>query len=141
VTTTSRPWLRILLYQDLPGRWMARSLEHDIAIEGLTRDTALDSLLRIIGAHAAFDERHGRGPLATFPEAPQRFWRAFEHATPIGTVGGACGVSADGSDRSILIAFTLQRPPAAARWFVPLRREAPASGVPDLLPRNALSFN
>src|SRR4051812_41970991 len=100
---TSSYWLRILLYQDLPGTWIARSLEHDIAVEGKTVDAAIDWILRIVLAHVDFDQRHGRPPLSAFPSAPQRYWNAFVGAAPLRTV--ACRPTAQSclSAREILI--------------------------------------
>jgi hypothetical protein len=109
---TPAPWLRILLYQDLPGLWVARSLEHDIAVEGSTTDAVSEWLLRIIVAHTEFDRRHGRPPLSAFPEAPRRYWNAFVDATTFRTVH--CGHDGNAIDpaRVILIALTRERPAA-----------------------------
>lgn len=76
------PSLRVLLFQDLPGRWSARSLEHDFAVEGRNVDAVLDRILQLIFAHIDFDRRHGRAPLSAFSAAPSRFWDAFHHAKP-----------------------------------------------------------
>ena len=107
---TSRHWLRVLLYQDLPGVWMARSLEHDIAVEGPTTDAAVTWILRIISAHIDFDQRHGRPPLSAFPEAPQRYWQAFAAATRLKSITPHGDAATDGSDHAILVALTLERP-------------------------------
>lgn len=106
------PWLRILVYQNLPGIWVARSLEHDIAIEGPTRETAIDRILEIVFAHIAYDRRHGRAPLSTFPEAPWRYWQAFGAAAPLRSVPCLGDERGTGSDRRILIALADARPQA-----------------------------
>jgi hypothetical protein len=62
--------LRVLLFQDLPGRWSARSLEHDVAVDGRNLEIVIDRILQLIFAHIDFDRRHGRAPLSTFPPAP-----------------------------------------------------------------------
>jgi hypothetical protein len=78
--------LRVLLYQDLPGRWSARSLEHDLSVDGGTIETVLDRILTLIFAHIDYDRRHGHAPLSAFPAAPRRFWDAFEKARPMPSV-------------------------------------------------------
>lgn len=97
-------WLHVLVYQDFPGVFIARSLEHDIAVEGSSLERAVDWILRIIKAHVEFDQRHGRQALSTFQQAPARFWTAFEQATILRTV--CCGTAS----QSILIAFSSERP-------------------------------
>jgi hypothetical protein len=81
----TRP-LRVLLFQELPGRWSARSLEHDLAVEGRTLEGVLDHILQLIFAHIDFDRRHGRLPLSAFPMAPRRFWDAYKKAKPLHSV-------------------------------------------------------
>jgi hypothetical protein len=78
--------LRVLLYQDLPGRWSARSLEHDLSVDGRNIETVLDRILQLIFAHIDYDRRHGHAPLSAFPAAPRRFWDAFEKARPMPSV-------------------------------------------------------
>src|SRR5207253_11031896 len=75
--------LRIVLFEELPGTWVARALEHDIASEGRRMDLALRNTLSIVAAHVDFDRRHGRLPLSAFPPAPQRYWNAFAGGTPV----------------------------------------------------------
>ena len=78
--------LRVLLYQDLPGRWSARSLEHDVAVDGRSLDFVIDGILQLIFAHIDYDRRHGRPPLSTFPPAPRRYWEAFDRSRPVQSV-------------------------------------------------------
>jgi hypothetical protein len=137
---TPEPWLRILLYQDLPEIWVARSLEHDIAVEGSSIDEASEWLLRIILAHVEFDRRHGRPPLSAFPAAPRRYWNAFVDATTLRTV--SCGHHEPPSNLAltILIALTYDRPVAASA-----RRKSgsqPASsGIPKPPSTSSLRVN
>ncbi len=136
-------WLRVLLYQDLPGIWIARSLEHDIAVEGTTIDAAVDGILRIVVAHVEFDQRHGRSPLSSFPEAPGRYWAAFESATPLRTVTCSRNGYRSGTDRQILIAFTQKRPVAiglVSRSMLPAVR-MPVGAVVRAIPVRSLSTN
>jgi hypothetical protein len=78
--------LRVLLYQDLPGRWSARSLEHDLCADGRNIEAVLDRILQLIFAHIDYDRRHGHAPLSAFPAAPRRFWDAFKKARPMQSV-------------------------------------------------------
>lgn len=78
--------LHILVFQDLPGRWSARSLEYDLAIEGRNFDAVVDRILQLIFAHIDYDRRHGRVPLSAFPAAPRRYWDAFNKARPLQSV-------------------------------------------------------
>ena len=75
------PRLRILVFPETHGTWTARGLEHDLAAEGRTIESAVDTLLRIARAHVAFDRRHNREPLSAFAPAPQLYWNAFVGAT------------------------------------------------------------
>ena len=76
--------LRILVFEDLPGVWVARALEHDVIAEARTMDLAAARLLGILGAHIEFDRRHNREPLSAFAAAPQPYWNAFARATVAG---------------------------------------------------------
>lgn len=78
-----QPHLRVLVFQDLPGVWTARGLEHDITTEGRTIDAAIRAVLEIVSAHVAYDRRHNRPPLSAFPAAPQRYWTSFAWAVPV----------------------------------------------------------
>ena len=119
------PSLRVLLFQDLPGRWSARSLEHDFAVEGRSFDDVLDRILQLIFAHIDFDRRHGRAPLSAFAPAPARFWDAFQRARPhrLITRPSASGLSYG----AILISISDERP-AINRTipFLPQHTSGPA---------------
>jgi hypothetical protein len=69
--------LTVVVFPELGGWWIARSLERDIAATGRTPEAALDSVLKIAQAHIMFDVRHGREPLSAFAPAPRPYWKAF----------------------------------------------------------------
>lgn len=75
--------LRLVVFRENEGRWIARGLEHDIAAEAATAGEAVRALLRIIEAHTAFDIRHNHVPLAAFEAAPQRYWNLYTAGTPV----------------------------------------------------------
>lgn len=75
------PRLRIVVFPETTKAWTARSLEHDLASTGRTKESAIDSLVRIASAHIAYDIRHGREPLSAFGAAPRQYWRAFAGAS------------------------------------------------------------
>jgi hypothetical protein len=84
--------LRLVVFQDAPGRWHARGLEHDLSAEGSTIGQALRSLARTIQVHADYDVRHHHPPLVAFPASAQRFWNAFATGTTVAL--GQLGVTA-----------------------------------------------
>jgi hypothetical protein len=73
--TTKR--LRLLIFQDVPGLWVVRGLEHDLGAEATTIGEAVRAAVRFVEAHTAFDIRHDHLPLVAFPPAPQKYWNAF----------------------------------------------------------------
>lgn len=75
--------LRLVIFQEGPGCWTVRGLEHDLAGEGRTIGQAVRSVTRIVHAHTEFDRRHDHLPLCAFPPAAQSFWNAFAAGTPI----------------------------------------------------------
>jgi hypothetical protein len=75
--------LRVLLFQKMRGVWVARGLEHDLAVEGRSLESVVESIHRLVNAHVDFDRRHGHVPLSPFPAAPSRYWQAFERAQPL----------------------------------------------------------
>ena len=116
---TSKPWLRVVLFEPCPGRWRARALEHDIEVEERSSEAALDALLRIVFAHVGFDRRHGRPPLSAFSSAPAPFWQAFEAATLVRTVPTSEGSS--GENRGSISVAIWSRP---APWSDQRQRQA-----------------
>jgi hypothetical protein len=75
--------LCLVLYQEVPGLWVGRGVEHDITAEGRTIGEAVRAMLQVVRAHTAFDTRHRRPPLSAFRPAPQTFWNAFSAGTPV----------------------------------------------------------
>lgn len=72
-----------MVYQDIPGVWVGRGIEHDLTAEGRSIGETVRALLRMIQAHTAFDTRHDRAPLSAFKPAPQSCWNAFSGGTPV----------------------------------------------------------
>jgi len=79
--TTKR--LRFVIFQDAPGLWLVRGLEHDLAAEARTIGQAVRSILRLVQAHTEFDFRHNHAPLSAFPASAQTYWNAYAAGTPI----------------------------------------------------------
>jgi hypothetical protein len=75
--------LHVVLFQDAPGMWIGRVLEHDMLTEARTIGEALRSTVRLIDAHSAFDRRHRRAPLSAFDGAPPHCWAAFTSGAPL----------------------------------------------------------
>ena len=75
--------LRLVIFQDEPGLWLARGLEHDLAAEGSTIGQAIRSVARLVQAHSEFDRRHDHLPLSAFPPAAQSYWNAFATGTAV----------------------------------------------------------
>src|SRR5215467_12976323 len=50
--------LSLVVYQDVPGVWVGRGIEHDLTAEGRSIGETVRALLRMIQAHTAFDARH-----------------------------------------------------------------------------------
>ena len=120
-----RRGLRVLLFEKLPGFWVARGLEHDLAVEGRSQASVVEQIHRLVQAHAAFDRRHGRAPLSPFPEAPRRFWRAFERATRLPLAQDSSGDAS--SFGPIVVAVTAESPwELAGRLSAPQIRQSPA---------------
>jgi hypothetical protein len=123
--------LRILLFEELPGTWVARALEHDIATEARRMEIALRNTLGIIAAHVDFDRRHGRLPLSAFPPAPQRFWNAFTRGTPMRITPADVPLDASIDHARILVAVAHERPSLALGREQELRRHAEKSAARD----------
>ncbi len=75
--------LTILVFPEVHGVWTARGLEHDLAAEGRTIESAVDTLLKVVSAHIDYDLRHNHMPLSAFAPAPRPYWSAFKHGTPL----------------------------------------------------------
>jgi hypothetical protein len=81
--------LSLVVYQDVPGVWISRGIEHDLTAEGRSIGETVRAVLRMVQAHAAFDTRHDRAPLSAFRPAPQSCWNAFSAGTqvPLSQIG------------------------------------------------------
>ncbi|HKB14297.1 MAG TPA: hypothetical protein VKD69_26710 [Vicinamibacterales bacterium] len=75
--------LRFVIFQDAPGLWLIRGLEHDLAVEARTIGQALRSIARLVQAHTEFDLRHDHLPLSAFPPSAQIYWNAYAAGTPV----------------------------------------------------------
>ena len=75
--------LTILVFPEIHHTWTARGLEHDLAAEGRTIESAVDTLLKVVSAHIDYDRRHNREPLSAFAGAPPLYWSAFNRGTPL----------------------------------------------------------
>jgi len=61
--------LRVILKKD--GEWwVARCLEHDVAVQARSLDELQYDLGRVLLSHALFDLQHDRPPLHSIPPAP-----------------------------------------------------------------------
>ena len=100
---------RLVVYQDVPGLWVGRGLDHDIRAEGRTIGETVRALLRMIQAHGAFDTCDERDPLSALPAAPHSCWNAFGSGAPI-------TLAQLGAARLLFLASFLSRP--LARPFV-----------------------
>jgi len=75
--------LSLVVYQDVPGMWVGRGIEHDLTAEGRSIAETVRAVLRMVQAHAAFDARHDRAPLSSFRPAPQSCWNAYSAGTQV----------------------------------------------------------
>ena len=73
--------LSVVTFPESPKIWTARALEHDLAASARSPEAALDSLVKLARAQAAYDRRHGREPLSAFSAAPASYWHAFGAAS------------------------------------------------------------
>ena len=75
--------LRLVVFQEEPGLWLVRGLEHDLGAEARTIGEAIRAAMQFVQAHTAFDVRHDHLPLAAFPPAAQKYWNAYATGTPV----------------------------------------------------------
>ena len=75
--------LRLVIFQEAPGHWLVRGLEHDVMAEARTIGEVLRAAVRLVEAHTAFDIRHSHAPLSAFRPAPQNYWSAYASGTPV----------------------------------------------------------
>jgi hypothetical protein len=124
---TSPLHVRILVFEDLPGIWTARSLEHDIVAESRTIEMAIQAVVRIMRAHVEFDRRHNRPPLTAFRAAPQIYWNAFKRGTPLAWAS-CLSLALPGLAAQIAVAVAAERPQARV---VPRSRALPLTPWPQ----------
>jgi hypothetical protein len=128
--------VRILVFEDLPGIWTARALEHDLLAEGRTIESAVHAVLRIIRAHIDYDRRHNRDPLSGFRAAPQVYWNAFTRATPLGWASRLAGALPIGAE--VIVAVALERPRAPVTEEPIVRRGFPGAVPPPYRPAQTM---
>ena len=74
----ARQSLRILLFEERPGVWIAQCLEHDIAVQGETREAALAEFKSAIVAQVDMDRQDCISPpLSQIPPAPKMYSKKF----------------------------------------------------------------
>jgi hypothetical protein len=78
--------LRLVVFQEEPGVWLVRGLEHDLGAEARTIGEAIRAAMHFVEAHTAFDLRHDHLPLEAFPPAAQKYWNAYATGTPVSLV-------------------------------------------------------
>lgn len=75
--------LRVLIFEDGPGVWVAQVLEKDMAAHGPTPHAALKAVQLVLQAHVNFDTRLKRPALSMLEPAPQEFFEAYDEAEPL----------------------------------------------------------
>src|SRR5436190_24017370 len=83
MTPTTPNRLRLVVFQEGPGMWLVRGLEHDLGAEARTIGEAIRAAMQFVQAHTAFDLCHDHLPLAAFPPAAQKYWNAYTTGTPV----------------------------------------------------------
>ena len=112
--------LRVLVFPETPGVWVARGLEHDISTVGRSIQSAVDTYLKVAGAHVAYDCRHHHEPLSAFAAAPPLYWDAFARATPL-PIPMAVQRSWPGVPPCVMAALARQNPAIRSRYPTALR--------------------
>ena len=105
--------LRLVIFQEAPGLWVARGLEHDLGAEARSIGGAVRAVLRLIEAHTAFDLRHAHSPLSAFTAAPQAYWNAYAGGLEIPLE--QIGVSSSPANWEIHLAFAGHQPSGERR--------------------------
>src|SRR5262245_10769335 len=117
MTSMTPKRLRLVVFQEEPGLWLVRGLEHDLGAEARTIGEAIRAAMQFVQAHTAFDLRHDRQPLAAFPPAAQKYWSAYTTGTPVSLQ--QLGI-VPGADWTIEAAFATRCPAdakqRAANW-------------------------
>ncbi len=108
--------LSIVLYQETPGVWVGRAIEHDLSAEGRTIGETVRAILRFVDAHSRFDVRHDITPLSAFRPAPQAYWNAFDNGTHV----SLAQLGADPPQHwDVLVAIANRRPSLRPHASVP----------------------
>jgi hypothetical protein len=79
----SRQVIRVLIRRGDGASWQAQVLESDVRTIGASRSAALDTLVKVVQVHVAFDIRLGREPLSMFATAPDDDWTEFDRASKV----------------------------------------------------------
>jgi len=103
--------LRVVIFQEGPGIWMARGLEHDIVAEATSIGESVRAVMRAVDAHTTFDRKHRHEPLSAFRPAPQRCWNSYQSGTPVPLA--QLGLDPP-EDWDIYVAITTRNPSDAA---------------------------
>jgi hypothetical protein len=99
--------LRVVIFQEGPGVWVVRGLEHELLAEARTIGGAVRATIKLVEAHASFDSRHNLRPLAAFRPSPQTYWNAYHSGTPVSLT--QLGVTSP-PGWNISVAFAHRRP-------------------------------
>jgi hypothetical protein len=75
--------LRVVIFEDSPGTWVAQVLERDMAAHGKSPYAALAAVQLVLQAHVNFDTRQQRVPLSRLKPAPDEYWHAYQNARPL----------------------------------------------------------
>lgn len=120
--------LRLVIFQEAPGLWVARGLEHDLGAEARSIGGAVRAVLHLVEAHTAFDKRHAHAPLCAFPAAPQAYWNAYAGGLeiPLEQIGVAVP-----TDWDIHLAFAGRQPSVERRAQEARSYAARLSQAPD----------
>jgi hypothetical protein len=110
MTSITPKRLRLVVFQEEPGLWQVRGLEHDLGAEARTIGQAIRAAMQFVQAHAAFDMRHDHRPLEAFPPAAQKYWNAYATGTPVSLA--QLGIDPQ-PDWQIEAAFATRRPAEA----------------------------
>jgi hypothetical protein len=79
--------LRLVIFQEEPGLWIVRGLEHNVGAEARTSVEAIRAAMRFVDEHTAVDIRRDHLPLSSFPPAAQKYWNAYAAGTAVPLTG------------------------------------------------------
>ncbi len=75
--------LRVLLFEDCHGVWVAQALEHDIAAYGSSVANVKAAFERTLYGYVQLDVTYRRTPLASLPQAPSEFWDTWDRVSSV----------------------------------------------------------